>query len=85
MSFNTLDFFLFFFILLFFYYCAPSRLKNFILLAASYCFYAAYDIKLTLFLVFSTVFNYIAALLITNKHPKFFLTLGILIDLLILG
>ena len=68
MSFNTLDFMLLFGATFCLYYLLPQKMRNPLLLAASYVFYAAFDLGLTLYLVTITLFTYfVAAKIHQNK------------------
>lgn len=61
MSFNTLDFMLLFAGTIILYYIVPLKWRNAILFIASYIFYAAYNVGLTLYLVAVTLFSYLIA------------------------
>ncbi len=58
MTFNSLNFFVFFFGLFLIYIFIPHRKQNILLLAASYVFYATWDIRFAFLIVVSTVANY---------------------------
>ncbi|MFT7488830.1 MAG: alginate O-acetyltransferase complex protein AlgI, partial [Candidatus Promineifilaceae bacterium] len=60
MSFNSLPFLLFFPIVLAVYYLMPKRWCSVWLLAASYCFYAAFIPAFLLLLLTSTLVDYVA-------------------------
>lgn len=85
MTFNSLDFMLFFAAVFTLYYLLPYRLRNGLLLLASYVFYAAYDLPLALFLVISTLFNYIMAVPIGRRKSKMLMILGVAVNLGSLG
>ena len=88
MSFNTLDFMLLLAGTLILYFLLPQKLRNPLLLVASYVFYAAYSLGLTLFLVIMTLITYVLALEIDHcrearggKLAKFWMIVGVVISL----
>ena len=93
MSFNTLDFLLLLAVTMGLYFVLPWRLRNPLLLASSYVFYAAYSLKLTLFLVIMTFLTYALALKISQcreaerdkKLAKRWMSAGVIICLVILA
>src|SRR5262252_5053833 len=60
MLFNTVDFFVFLAIVLALFYAAPNGLRKYILLAASYFFYASWNYKFLALLLTLTVIDYTA-------------------------
>ena len=93
MSFNTLDFLLLLAVTMGLYFVLPWKLRNPLLLASSYVFYAAYSLKLTLFLVIMTLLTYVLALKICHcrekeedkKRAKIWMGTGVIICLGILA
>ncbi|MBR5343795.1 MAG: MBOAT family protein [Oscillospiraceae bacterium] len=88
MSFNTLDFMLLLAGTLILYFLLPQKLRNPLLLVASYVFYAAYSLGLTLFLVIMTLITYVLALEIDRcrevkggKVSKAWMIVGVVISL----
>ena len=72
------------------YYLAPARLRNLVLLAASLIFYAWGEPVYIGLMVYSILWNYVMGLDIARQREKGrqgrgSLTLGILVNLLILG
>lgn len=70
MVFNSLTFLIFFPIVLGIYYIIPKRLRVYWLLAASYYFYAFWNVKYTLLILASTVVTYATGLLIHKARSK---------------
>ncbi len=60
MLFNTTQFFLFLAVVLVLFYLSPRRLRKYILLAASYFFYASWNAKFIALLLTLTVIDYTA-------------------------
>ena len=58
MLFNSLNFIIFFPIVLFIYWCIPDRLRRIWLLAASWFFYACFDIRCLFILIGITIITY---------------------------
>lgn len=89
MTFNTLDFLGFFAITLLLYFIFPLKLRNLLLLVSSYVFYAVYSAKLTIYLVFTTLFAYLFGLVIervnNKKAAKLWMIVGISIYVTILA
>ena len=92
MAFNTLDFMLLLAITLILYFVLPHRLRNPLLLIASYVFYAAYSLPLTLFLIVMTLITYFLALEIQRRHndneektTKYLMAVGVVICLGVLA
>ncbi|MCR5610470.1 MAG: MBOAT family protein [Clostridiales bacterium] len=89
MSFNTLDFLLLFFATLVLYFLLPHKLRNPLLLISSYVFYAAYDLKLTAYLVITTLFAYVIGILIDRsregKGAKVWMIIGVCANVLVLA
>ena len=70
------------------YFLLPQKLRNPLLLLASYVFYAAYSLKLTIFLVVMTLVTYVLALEIERcrgvregKVSKRWMIVGVVISL----
>ena len=91
MLFNSVAFLLFFPILCIVYFCIPSdkiRLRNILLLVASYYFYMNWKAEYVLLLLSSTVITFLAALGISHSadkgRKKLFLVLSIILNLAIL-
>lgn len=91
MLFNSISFLLFFPILCIVYFCIPSdkiRIRNILLLVASYYFYMNWKAEYALLLLSSTVITYLAALGISRSadkgRKKLFLVLSIILNLAIL-
>lgn len=72
-----------------FYLCKGNRSKQFLLLAASYIFYAYWDVRLLLLLVFQTYVCYYLAMKIAREDRenvrKRYCVAGIIISLTVLG
>jgi alginate O-acetyltransferase complex protein AlgI len=66
MIFNSLNFAIFLPIVLAFYYASAQRFRNWILLAAGYVFYGAWDIRFLFLVSLSTVLDYCTGLMIGN-------------------
>lgn len=88
MNFFSLAFVLFYSITFLIYNAVPYRFKHYILLAASITFYALFDIKYTLILLFVIVFSYFMALSIEKRskcgNPKGWLAIGIILCVFVL-
>lgn len=92
MLFNSLDFFIFLpivFVLYWFVLNKHYKLQNYLLLVASYFFYACWDYRFLFLLIFSTVLDYYTGLKIYDspekKNKRFWLWLSIIINLGFLG
>ncbi|HYG15474.1 MAG TPA: MBOAT family O-acyltransferase [Bacteroidia bacterium] len=92
MLFNSLDFFIFLpivFVLYWFVFNKHYKLQNYLLLVASYFFYACWDYRFLFLLIFSTVLDYYTGLKIHDspgrKGKRFWLWLSIGINLGFLG
>ena len=89
MLFNSLHFVWFFLVVYAFYRLLPHRPQNWLLLAASYYFYAAWDWRFLGLLVGSTVVDYTCALLIDRQtdqaRRKRLMWVSILFNLTLLG
>lgn len=87
--FNSIDFMLFFIILFLTYWTSPRRLRNPLLLAASYIFYASWSWKALSLILASTLFNYMCGRWIYNakntKSRKALLFLSVAFNLSMLG
>lgn len=88
MNFFSLSFVLFYSITFLIYHAVPYRFKHYILLAASITFYALFDIKYTLILLFVIVFSYFMALSIEKRskcgNSKGWLAIGIILCVFVL-
>jgi alginate O-acetyltransferase complex protein AlgI len=69
MLFNTTQFFLFLAVVLALFYSAPSALRKYILLAASYYFYGSWNAKFIALLLTLTVIDYCAGLWLERVPP----------------
>ena len=69
MLFNTTQFFLFLAVVLALFYAAPRPLRKYILLAASYYFYASWNAKFIALLLTLTAIDYAAGLWLTRVPP----------------
>lgn len=89
MAFNTLDFILLLIVTVLLYYALPHKLRNPLLLVASYVFYAAYDLALTAFLVICTLLTYYVARQVDCHEDavirKRWATIGVVLNLGALG
>ena len=86
MLFNSIQYMIFLPIVFFIYYILPHKFRNIFLLIASLYFYGSWMPKY-LILICGTIFiTYLTSILIDKyeKHKKFFLFLGIIINILIL-
>src|SRR4051812_21239781 len=89
MLFNTFHFAYFFAILFPLYWALPHRPQNYLLLAASYYFYACWDPRFLALLVLSTAMDYACGLAVDRiEHPgrrKLFVALSMALNLGMLG
>ena len=92
MLFNSLDFAIFLPIVFFLYWFVTKgslRLQNYLLLFASYFFYACWDWRFMFLLIFSTLLDYFTGIKIfqnqSKKNKSFWLWLSIIINLGFLG
>ena len=89
MLFNTFHFAYFFAILLPLYWALPHRPQNYLLLAASYYFYACWDPRFLALLVLSTAFDYACGLAVDRidepRKRKVFVLLSMALNLGMLG
>src|ERR1700674_4333828 len=88
MLFNTTQFFIFLIVVLILFYASPRAWRKFVLLAASYYFYASWNPKFIALLLTLTVIDYSAGLWIARAAPerrKFALILGLSANLGFLG
>src|SRR5712691_2634051 len=85
--FTSLEFWLFTIIVLLLYYMTRGRLQNAVLLFASYTIYALLDWRFLGLLWLATALTYFLARRLTTKtnHRRRWLTLGVLLNLGILG
>ncbi len=82
MLFNSLQFLIFFTAIVFIYYIIPHRFRWFILLSASYCFYACWNINHVICLAASTAVTYYVALRMhAGQKKKMYLSLSIIMNL----
>ena len=70
MLFNSLNYLVFFPIVLLFYFVLPKKVRYLWLLAASYYFYACWNAKYALLLLFSTGVTYLSGLLIASARKR---------------
>ena len=88
MLFNTTQFFVFLIVVLIAFYASPLRWRKFVLLAASYFFYASWNPKFIALLLTLTVIDYSAGLWIARaapEHKKLALILSLSANLGFLG
>lgn len=85
MVFNTSEFFLFFAVVLALYYVLTHRWQNWLLVAASYFFYAQWDWRFCGLLFVSTVVDYYCGLKIPGRKGKLWLWISIVFQLGMLG
>jgi alginate O-acetyltransferase complex protein AlgI len=88
MLFNTLQYFLFFALVLMLFYASRGVLRKWILLIASYCFYASWNWKFVPLLLTLTVIDYSAAFWMASVRPdrrKLLLLVSIIANLTFLG
>src|ERR1700742_3961910 len=89
MLFNTFHFAYFFAILLPLYWVLPHRPQNYLLLAASYYFYACWDPRFLSLLILSTVMDYGCGLAVDRieepRKRKLFVALSMALNLGMLG
>src|SRR6187549_3934335 len=88
MLFNSYTFWLFFAVVALLYRCLPHRGQNYMLLVASYVFYGYWDWRFLFLLLFSTVVDFTAGLLIgrfSGKKRKLILVCSITASLTLLG
>ena len=79
--------FIFFFLPLFLitYFLLPKKFRNAVLLIFSLIFYAWGEPIYVLLMIFSAFINYLFALLLSRKNKKLYLTIGIILNILILA
>ncbi|MBQ9489373.1 MAG: MBOAT family protein, partial [Lachnospiraceae bacterium] len=70
MLFNSLTFLVFFSITLIGYFLIPKKARYLWLLAASYYFYASWNVKYVLLLLSTTVISYVTALLLERFSER---------------
>jgi alginate O-acetyltransferase complex protein AlgI len=70
MLFNSLEFLIFLPIVIIIYYILPHKFRWVLLLAASYYFYMAWNPKYIVLIVFSTLVDYFAAILMEKQKNK---------------
>jgi len=89
MLFNSLPFLLFFSLVYAIYITLNHRAQNFLLLGASYVFYAWWDWRFCFLMLFSTLVDYVAARRIdassSPRERRFFLVLSLCTNLGLLG
>lgn len=83
MLFNSLDYVLFLPLVVILYYLLPHKIRWVLLLAASYFFYMVWNPKYIILIIFSTVVDYTAALLMEkySDHKRKFLLLSLFSNL----
>src|SRR5689334_18661161 len=69
MLFNTAGFFVFLIVVLALFYASPRALRKYILLAASYYFYASWNVKFIALLLTLTVIDYASGLWLERVAP----------------
>lgn len=92
MNFNSIGFLFFLLLIVIVYWWIPSRLgRNIWLLGASYFFYAQWNAKYSLLMLFSTILTYVSAILIelsrekgTSKKTKSIFIIGLISNLSLL-
>lgn len=87
MNFNSLEYILFLPVTVVLYFILPKRIKNPMLLLASYFFYMCWEPKYALLMLFSTAATYLCSILIDKKalnKRKLWLVLCLLVNLSIL-
>src|SRR4051812_24339650 len=89
MLFNTFHFAYFFALLLPLYWALPHRPQNYLLLAASYYFYACWDWRFLSLLILSTAMDYACGLAVDRieeqRKRKLFVALSMALNLGMLG
>ncbi|MBO4572390.1 MAG: MBOAT family protein [Clostridia bacterium] len=82
MLFNSVEFLIFFVIVTTAFFLLPKKARNYLLLAASYVFYAWWNWKLTFLIIFTTLVSFGAGLLISRyeKHRKLFLVIAVTVN-----
>jgi D-alanyl-lipoteichoic acid acyltransferase DltB (MBOAT superfamily) len=88
MLFNTLQYFLFFALVLMLFYASKGVARKWILLIASYCFYACWNWKFVPLLLTLTVIDYTAALWMARVRPdrrQLLLLVSVIANLTFLG
>ena len=92
MLFNSIEFVIFLPIVFIFYWFATNKslqLQNFLLLVASYFFYACWDWRFMFLLMFSTLLDYFTGLKMQSaenqKWKRFWFWLSVIINLGFLG
>ena len=81
MNYISLQFVNFFIIIFILYYISPLKLRSFLLLCGSLYFYACFDVRYVLFLLFVALSTFIVAKV--KQKKKLYLWLGIGINLLL--
>lgn len=82
MLFNSFDFLFFFLIVYALYAIFSHRAQNLLLLAASYYFYAYWDVRFLSLIIFSTIVDYSCSLQIdAGRKKKLFLWISLLVNL----
>lgn len=89
MAFNSIQYFVFLPIVFLLYWLCPSKIKKYVLLAASYFFYMSWSYKYLGLIVFSTVLSWSTSLAIDRsdkrgKKEKAFLAAGVILNLFVL-
>ena len=70
MLFNSIDFLLFFPVVVLAYFLWPQRVRYLWLLAASYFFYACWNAKYAVLLLFSTIVTWLTALMVERSRAS---------------
>src|SRR5512142_1579513 len=89
MLFQTLEFLVFFTVVATFSFVYRGPTRHWLLLAASYCFYMAWNPRFALLILFTTVIDYLCALRLEataeSEKRKFWLALSLVTNLGLLG
>ena len=78
MLFNSVEFLIFFIVVTAVFFVVPKIARNYVLLVASYVFYAWWNVLLSLVLIFVTLVSYFSAIMMENvpEKKKLFLVLS---------
>lgn len=89
MSFTSIDFLVFFPTVLFSYYLVPWKMRGWLLLVASYVFYASWNVYFVALIVFITLTSYFDAIVIERASnrttKKTALVIAIIINVMVIG
>ena len=70
MLFTSLEYIIFLPLIVILYYIIPVKFKWFLLLVASYYFYAAWDPRYIFLIIFSTLVAYFSSYMMSRKEDK---------------